>query len=470
MEDPIIRYRKFFLSLILLALNVAFAQTVPFKHIVYIIQENRTPDNLFGSNPNFEPGVDIATFGMNSKGEKILLAPLPIANCYDLDHRHPAFVIQYNKGKMDGADKNHINPSSGCVVPPNPQFKFVDNSDGTVQPYFDMAKQYAFGNRMFQTQQAASFPAHQFLIAGTSAPTANSKLFASGNVKGEPAGCIAPADSTVTVADEEGDETTNPPIYPCFEHDTLTDVLNAAKVTWKFYAPNAGSIWTGPNAVNHICQPKTVNGELVCTGQDWVNNVVLGNNNVLLDIEECNLPAVSWVIPSLRNSDHPKNNDGSGPSWVASIVNAIGTNSACSGTGEVYWKDTAIIITWDDWGGFYDHVVPFRIGQPNGWGKGFTYGFRVPLLVVSAYTPAGYVDNTDRDFGSVLKFIETNFGAPGKPLGPIGPGIYADAYATDSWQPFFTLTSPRNFQKIHAKFSARGTYMYWRAWWTRKWK
>jgi phospholipase C len=457
-------------SLFLLTLNVASGQPTPFKHIILIMQENRTPDNLFGSNPNFEPGVDIANVGINSKGEKIPLTPESIVNCYDLDHRNTAFVLQYNKGKMDGSDKVNINPRPDCVVPPHPTFKFVDNSDGTVQPYFDIAKQYGFGNRMFQTQQAASFAAHQFFLSGTSAPDTNSKLFASGNVKAEPAGCIAPEGSTVTVIDEGGDEHSNAPIYPCFDHATLTDLLNDAKVSWKFYAPNAGSIWTGPNAISHMCQAKMINGQLECTGPDWVNNVVLGNHNVLFDIEECKLPAVSWVIPNLPFSDHPKNNDGSGPAWVASIVNAIGTNSACSGTGEVYWKDTAIIVTWDEWGGWYDHVPPFRIGQPNGWGKGFTYGFRVPLLVISAYTPAGYVDNTNRDFGSVLKFVETNFGAPGKPLGPIGPGTYADAYSTDSWQPFFSLTSPRGFQKINANFSKRLVYMYWRTWWKRKWK
>ena len=91
------------------------------------------------------------------------------------------------------------------------------------------------------------------------------------------------------------------------------------------------------------------------------------------------------------------------------------------------------------------------------------------MLVVSAYTPAGYVDNSPRDFGSVLKFIETTFGAPNKPLGPIGPGTYADAYAHDSWQPFFSLPSPRPFEKISAPFNTNLFMQYWRNWWKRKW-
>src|SRR6266851_5389178 len=123
-----------------------------------------------------------------------------------------------------------------------------------------------------------------------------------------------------------------------------------------------------------------------------------------MDCSECDPATVNWVMPpSNRESDHPRSNDGGGPAWVASLVNAIGTNSACAGSGEVYWQDTAIFITWDDWGGWYDHVPPFRLGQPNGWGAGFTYGFRIPLLVVSAYTPAGYVENANHDIGSILK-------------------------------------------------------------------
>jgi phospholipase C len=128
-------------------------------------------------------------------------------------------------------------------------------------------------------------------------------------------------------------------------------------------------------------------------------------------------------------------------------VNAIGL-STCG-----YWQNTAIFITWDDWGGWYDHVPPYAIGQQNGWGVSYVYGFRVPLLVVSAYTPAGYVDDLNYDFGSILRFIETVFGPPGFPLGPIGPGDYADAYANDL-HTFFTLTKPRKFKKIRTKYDA----------------
>jgi hypothetical protein len=139
---------------------------------------------------------------------------------------------------------------------------------------------------------------------------------------------------------------------------------------------------------------------------------------------------VSWVIPDQAWSDHPKQDKGGGPSYVANLVNAIG-QSTCPDGGQTYWQDTAIFITWDDWGGFYDHVPPPAVYRssdksacpntiaPNGWGCGYVYGFRVPLLVVSAYTPARYVSGAlpspgkqpkyEHDFGSILAFIENNF-------------------------------------------------------------
>jgi phospholipase C len=179
-----------------------------------------------------------------------------------------------------------------------------------------------------------------------------------------------------------------------------------------------------------------------------VNHVISAQAQILTDIANCNLPAVSWVIPNGADSDHAAGNKGTGPAWVASIVNAVGTQPACAGS-ETYWDDTVIFVTWDDWGGWYDHVPPFLADGPNGkWGRGYTYGFRVPLLVVSAYTPAGTVSNETHDFGSILRFVERNFN-----LGRIGPGNYADAWANPITE-FFGLAHARNFKVIPAKLGA----------------
>lgn len=409
------------------------------QHIVVIFQENRTPDNLFHG----LPGADIANTGMNSVGQTITLSPIDLGTAgtnpqnYDLSHANSAFVSMYDGGKMDGADLIPCSPAANCPpnAHPNPQFNYVMPSD--VAPYFALAEQYTFGDRMFQTNEGPSFPAHQFIISGTSAPTATSPLFASENPN-TPTGCIAAPGTAVTMIDASGSETNSPPEYPCFEHPTLTDLLKDKGVSWRYYAPSAGSIWTGPDAINHICVPQTVGGKLTCTGPDWTNNVVIPEWGVLQDIASGQLPQVSWIIPDGAHSDHAASNNGSGPSWVASIVNAIGNSQ--------YWANTAIIITWDDWGGWYDHVPPKVINDGVSWGSGYVYGFRVPLIVVSPYAKAQYISKNTHDFGSILKLIENTFNLPS--LG------YADV-AADDFSDCFNLTqSPLVFQTIPAPLDA----------------
>lgn len=206
-----------------------------------------------------------------------------------------------------------------------------------------------------------------------------------------------------------------------------------------------------------------------------MNNVspYVGNpGQVLNDINNCGLQNVSWVIPDGNWSDHAGANAASagGPSWVAAIVNAVGSNTACDTTNGKpgYWYDTVILVVWDDWGGFYDDVPPPDCSGPppcagysNSTGGQYVYGFRVPLLVVSAYTkyascPAGqpcvgYISGTAaqgevppyiHDFGSILNFTEYVFGRGGMSLGEISPQYhYADFLALDG--PNFTnICSP----------------------------
>ena len=201
--------------LVSLGATVAHAQ-VPRHHgdslnVVVIFQENRSPDNLFGSNPNFLPGVDIATSGMNSQGQTIPLTAVSLANNYDLSHAHSAFLAMYNHGNMNGANNVAVvcNKNAQNCPPANPQFKYVDNSTGNLDPYFQLAEQYTFGDRMFQTNQGPSFPAHQFIISWTSAPSADSDLFAAENPSGvskanDDTGCTAPSRPTTRNACRRG--------------------------------------------------------------------------------------------------------------------------------------------------------------------------------------------------------------------------------------------------------------------------
>jgi len=264
---------------------------------------------------------------------------------------------------------------------------------------------------------------------------------------------------------------------------------------WKYYGRSKGDIWTAPNAINHICMTSGYGG--TCQGLSWGANVAAvmpdqggyDSAPILDDIANCNLSHVSWVIPDGHWSDHNQALPGDGgPSWVAAIVNAIGNDKTCE-AGQGYWSDTVILITWDDWGGLYDDVVPPNCGPgqscgySNGTGQQYVYGFRVPLLVVGAYTKqvthqGGYISGPQNnftcpnyychDFGSILNFIEYAFGTGGNPLGFPG-GIsglnypYADYLALDtspscpkslcpsySLSDFFDFTkAARTFQTIN---------------------
>ena len=407
------------------------------QHVVVIFQENRSIDNLFQDPVLVQRGADIQNYGINSLGQKITLTPTTLQTDYDLSHTHSSFVAMYDNGKMDGADKIPVgcNPNAPPPCPPpNVWFQYIDPSG--IGPYFQLAETYSFGDRMFQTNQGPSFPAHQFIISGTSAPSVGSNLFAADNPLGiahpfNLAGCIAPPTETVALIDPTGSESQT--MYPCFDHPTLTDELNASSISWRYYAPSAGVIWNAPNAIEHMCVPNAPppNGT-ACTGSDWTNNVVLQSTQVLTDIQNGNLATVSWVIPTGQASDHAIITDGSGPSWVASVVNAIGNSQ--------YWSNTAIFIAWDDWGGWYDHVAPTVINS-------YEYGFRVPLIVVSPYAKAAYISHVPHHFGSILKYIEENFG-----LNSLG---YADANADDLSDCFNYNQTPLAFHTINAPLDAK---------------
>ncbi|HMK85408.1 MAG TPA: alkaline phosphatase family protein, partial [Steroidobacteraceae bacterium] len=443
---------------------LAQAQTPrPFKHVVVIFQENRTPDNLFRELLNW-PGIDparydIATWGENSKGQIVPIDPVALGIPYDLSHAHAAFVAMYDHGKMDGADKI---PCIGKCIP-NPQFKYVSNAGHILDPYLTLAADYGWANAMFQTNQGPSYPAHQFIFGGTSAPSARddrSGIFIAENpaapksadyLAGSDTGCLAPLNEwnwLIGVA-PDGTETrlvNNPLGQFCYSRQTMATLLDQRNLSWKYYAPAqvnpaganpGGSIWTAPASIRQICQPNEDYTE--CLGRGWASNVDLVPADVLRDIADCRLSNVSWVIPDGRNSDHPGSTTTTGgPSWVAAIVNAIGTASGCEG-GAGYWSDTAILITWDDWGGWYDHVLPTVLAGLQGH---YQYGFRVPLIVVSAYTPRGYVNDTPHDFGSILRFIEGTFDIPQGALG------FADERAVTDLFGFFDFQRPPRPYKV----------------------
>ena len=447
----------------------ALAQISQFQHIIVVVQENRTPDNLFyvlcaispcSTTPdNTQYNVQTADW-LDETSPTGVTQPIaiPLANRYGVDHSHAGWknqcdlnlVLNPPQCRMDGAAHTSKNRGSFGYVTNTQSAKYPN---GNLSPYLAMATQYGWANFMFQTNQGPSFPAHQIIFGGTSAIDASDDaagIFVSENVYGN-AGCYAQDGDWFHSITADGKQTTVKVDYAagvteCWTRITMADVLNAAGVSWKYYSVKGGgedhgsSIWTAPNTSQMICVPDANHQN--CTGSEWSENVDLNPADVLRDMgmkgKPCNLRGVSWVIPTGDNSDHGGANGG--PDWVGSIVNALG-NSACTNPdGTSYWNTTAVVVTWDDWGGFYDHVPPPLLPYPQG---GYQMGFRVPLVFVSAYTPVGYIDNLNYDFGSILRFIENNF--------TLGEGIlgFADSRATTDFSTFYDPGSvPRQFGQI----------------------
>jgi phospholipase C len=467
------------------------SQASPFNHIIVIDQENRSLDNLLGSNsPSnqyYLPGLDVSTTAkvytiVNGKKEVSTVAALPLplasengsagsilADNYDPNHDHLGWTLQCDAPKstdpstqcaMDGFNQVAVacNPgATGCPGIAYPTVAYVQYQD--VAPYFQIASQYGYANYFFQTNQGPSFPAHQFIFSGTSQPGNGPEpdWFVATDASGTSFnGCAAPSTGRVAVVNPATQDTKTV-IFPCFDHATMADLFAAhvPPITWTYYNPGMGSLWTAPNAIDAIC---IVSGD-TCTGPYWTKGATNGfidlrPVDVLTDISKCKLQQVNWVIPSQLESDHSGTTDGSGPSWVSSIINDIG-NSACTdvvnGRTVTYWQDTVILITWDDWGGWYEHVVPPPLSSSApATASSNAYGFRVPFMVVSAYTPPGTVSNVmGMDFGTILKFIEQTFDLGNIPTGDLG--AFADYYSYGDLSEFFRFgAAPRSFQSIAA--------------------
>jgi phospholipase C len=422
------------------AVRIAGGST-PIQHVIVIMQENRSFDNLFHG----FPGANTVDFGWGH-GTKYVLQPQPLIWKWDLRHDHPQFLEDYQQGKGDGFDNQiqKLKSGPGCSDPINhpacwqfytsPSFKsmaysYVDPSQ--IKPYWTMAQQYALGDNAFASNSGPSFPSHQYLIAAQSG-------HASEVPDGQPWGCDADPSITVEIL-QYGQA--KPPVFskatgievpgprPCFTYPTIAQELDAAHVTWRYYvAPkhNSGSNLSAFEAISAIFN-----------GPDWAN-VVPKDTKVLDDIKTGNLQQVSWVMPTGNKSDHAGPDSGSGgPDWVASIVNAVGQSQ--------YWKNTAIIVMWDEWGGWYDHVHPPQYPDPVTHARE-GLGYRVPLIVVSPYAKAGYISHKQHEIAGTLHFIENVFGLP--PLG------LADVRA-DAFQDMFDFTQkPIQFKPIPTKLKA----------------
>ena len=381
-----------------LPLALSDARASKIQHFVILVQENRTYDNLFAT----FPGGDGAKTGVTHAGKAIALKETNLSD-YGYPHDHRDFLTEYDRGKMDGFDLVGSGGAGQFKAPPQTgayQYVFPNQ----IAPYWAMAKQYVLADHMFQTQSSGSYTAHLDLIAGGTEFSPGHSII--DFPTGSPWGCDAPSSSVtslITLAHWVPGTARN---YqpgkgpaPCVDFPTIRDSLDAAHVTWKYYVPAIGADASGAlfNAFDSV--------RAVRYGPEWTTNVSSPEKNIFTDISNGTLPSVSWVIPDFLNSDHavdPPNPVPAGytfpidygPAWVASVVNAIGKSK--------YWNNTAIVVTWDDWGGYYDHVAPPQIDYQG-------TGFRVPLLVISPYVPKGKISHTTYEFGSILKCVEQTF-------------------------------------------------------------
>ncbi|HEY6327367.1 MAG TPA: alkaline phosphatase family protein [Candidatus Cybelea sp.] len=372
-------------------------------HIVIVVQENRSFDNLFSG----FPGARSATEGRLPNGKRIRLGKVSLAAPYDISHGRQDAVTAVDRGHMDGfALEYSTGASSGN---PYPQYAVVEKSQ--IAPYWTLARQYVLSDETFASQLDGSFVAHQFLIAGWAGQTYNYP-------SAMPWGCDSPSVNRVGVLDGAGHPAGL--LFPCFSYRTIASELDAAGLSWRYYAPHSGpgGLWSAFDAI-----------EAIRHGPDWHKNVISPETRVLDDAKTGQLPSVAWVVPSNPLSDHPGSGSDRGPSWVASVVNAIGEGPD--------WKTTAIFVTWDDWGGWYDDVPP-----PHG--DAFGPGIRVPLLCISPYAKAGYVDHERLEFASLLRLIEERFA-----LRSLGR---TDLSASAPLGCFDFTSKPRAFKRIDALY------------------
>jgi phospholipase C len=342
-------------------------------HVVIVIQENRSFDDLFQG----YPGADTVPSGQNSMGQTIPLAPVSLATSYTIDHSAAAFLAACDgkpRGQncaMDGFDKER-----SYNGPPNPQYAYVPHAES--KPYFDIAKEFVLSDRTFTSQIDESFVAHQYLIAGQASSSVDlpaTSAWGCGDGK------------TDTIQTLLRDRNYGPSELPCFNNQTLGDELDDAGLTWRFYTSTIdgnGGEWSGYQAIRHIRD-----------GPDWAKDVITPQTRFLTDIASGTLENVTWITPICKNSDHVGCGGKMGPHWVATLVNAVGESQ--------FWDSTAVFVIWDDWGGVYDHVPPPYADYDG-------LGIRVPMLVVSAYAKKNFVSHVQYETSSILRFAEDQFG------------------------------------------------------------
>ena len=364
---------------------------VPIKHVIYFIKENRTFDNYFAR----YPGAEGATHGKTSTGEVVPLTVAEDVMGHDLGHEFFDGVKGINGGRMDGFDR---------IAGGDTMAGYTSFTREGIPNYWAYGDHFVLGDRMFSSMYGPTFPSHLYTVAaqagrvtgnklglGLFAPSLNGKRGAYCSDPGERVERfrrLSRAEVEEVMAAEEAAATYRiddfyERVRPCFDFRVLPDMLNEAGISWRYYA-GYGDWRNALHAIRHIRFSKY-----------WGRNIQ-PPRQALRDLRNEKLKSVTWVIPPVGYNDHPGlTRVCMSENWAVRYVNALMRSK--------YWKSTALFMTWDDFGGFYDHVPPPHYDVMG-------LGPRVPLLVISPWAKKGYIDHTTYELSSVVKFIETIFG------------------------------------------------------------
>ncbi len=364
----------------------ATAKAIPIKHIVFIVKENHTFDSYFGR----FPGVNGATTGVvkiNGTGHTIALNVAPNVS-QNYCHEWSCAQKAYDGGKMDAFN---LSDPKYCGSPPYACYQAAQPS--LIPNYWSYAQHFVLNDNTYSSLRGASFPNHLYIVAaGSGKDAAHSVISNPHIVNNNPSGganwgCDAGPKSTVQLLNKSR-------VFPCFTFTTLADEMQKAKVPWKYYAPpqnEGGYIWSSLDAFSSIRETSL-----------WKSHVV-NWSTFAQDAQQGKLPAFSWVVAPWADSEHNSTPACDGENWTVQQINAVMRGPD--------WSSTAIFLTWDDFGGYYDHVAPKNVDQLG-------YGFRVPFMVISPYAYATdnaknrHISHVQLEFSSVLRLAEEVFHLP----------------------------------------------------------
>jgi len=376
------------------------------RHVVIIMQENRSFDEYFGTYPGADgiPGLagnpgTVPCVPDPRKGHCVRPYHDTRATNFGGPHTHAAALADIAGGSMNGfiaqAEAGQVRvckqfDAPGCSSHPRKPDVMGYHDWREIPNYWTYAQHFTLQDHMFQADSSWSLPQHLYMVSGWSANCTK---------KADPMSCRSAVENPGSPPHTPYNPTSTPPDYAWTD---ITYLLHLYGVSWRYYVQQGG-------------QPDCADDEMFCAPvpqNSWTPGIwnplpwfdTVRNNGQLSNIEGLGqffpaleadaLPAVSWIVPGDHTSEHPPNSTTVGESYVTGIINSIMRSSA--------WDSTAIFLTWDDWGGFYDHLAPLRVDRQG-------YGIRVPSIVISPYAKSGYIDHQVLSHDAYLKFIEDDF-------------------------------------------------------------